>query len=80
MNTEFTNKKAEKQAAVSGRYITLKRDDLIEYKKDILIQDVNIFDFKSTSISIDEIMKADYILFSDDDNHKILKDRFGNGR
>lgn len=61
---------------VSSRYITLKRDDLIEWKKDIPIQEVTINDFKSTSITRDEILKAYYILFSDGNIHKVLKDRF----
>ena len=63
-------------ADVSSRYITLKRDDLIEWKKDIPIQEVTITDFKSTSVTMDEILRAYYILFSDGNIHKVLKDRF----
>ena len=69
-------KTASCQTAVSSRYITLKRDDLIEWKKDIPIQEVTINDFKSTSVTMDEILRAYYILFSDGNIHKVLKDRF----
>lgn len=68
---DFRNK-----GAVCSRYITLKRDDLIDWKKDTPIQEVNINDFKSTSVTRDEILKAYYILFSDGNIHKVLKDRF----
>lgn len=62
--------------ANSKRYITLKRDDLIKWKKNIPVEEINIYDFKSTSITIDEYLRAYYILFSDGNIHKVLKDRF----
>jgi hypothetical protein len=62
--------------AVSRQYITLKRYDLLEWKKDTPIKNLTIYDFKSTSVTRDEILSAYYILFSDYNIHKVLKDRF----
>jgi hypothetical protein len=62
--------------AVDGLYITLKRKDLIELKKDIPVHDVTIDDFKSTSVTKNQILRAYYVCFSDGNVHKVLKDRF----
>lgn len=69
MSNEELNKQHNKQ------YITLTRNDLIEWKKNIPFQDVTINDFKDSSITMDEVLKAHYIVFSDINIHKVIKDK-----
>jgi hypothetical protein len=58
------------------RYISLKRDDLIERKSDIDIDDITIADFKASSITMREIELAHSIWFEDEDgNARPLKQR-----
>ena len=57
---------------VSRRYIQLTREDLIESNKIDFFDDISAYDFK---ISIDEINKAEKIVFVDGAKEKILKQR-----
>ena len=52
--------------------IILKRKDLIESKKDILVQEMTLLDFKLT---MEEIEKAKYISYVEDDIRKIFKEK-----
>ena len=66
---EFIN-----QIFLSTQNFELKRSDLIENKKNILINEISIFDFKETSITTNEVNKAKQIVFIDNNKElKILK-------
>ena len=47
------------------RFIILTREDLVKYKTDLPIEEVGLFDFKSSSITREEINKAEVIIFKD---------------
>ena len=53
--------------------IELTRDDLIKWESSIPIENVSIYDFKNSSITVDEIRKASLIIFKDGDKEIILK-------
>ena len=57
--------------------IELGRKDLQRDKKDLLVENVTIFDFKGSVMSREEMNKAEKIIFVDGNKVKILKNRFG---
>ena len=61
---------------VSKRFIELTRDDLVKFKSDLPIDEISIYDFKGSSMSIDEIYKAELIIFKDGEQIKELKNRY----
>jgi hypothetical protein len=60
----------------SKRFIELTRDDLVKLKSDLAIDEISLFDFKSTSMNRGEILKADKITFKDGEKTKVLKSRY----
>ena len=64
-------------AVVNKRFIELTRDDLVKFKSDLPIDHISIYDFKRSVISIDEISKAELIIFKDGEQIKELKNRYG---
>ena len=61
------------------KYILLTFEDLLpQFQKKYSIDkiDNSSFKFKSSSISMDEIFRADFIIFVHEADRKILKDRF----
>jgi|AntRauTorckE6833_2_1112554.scaffolds.fasta_scaffold04488_12 hypothetical protein len=57
--------------------VVLGREDLSNLKVDKRIEDIQVHDFKSSSISMEMIYKAELIIFKDDnDILKILKSRY----
>jgi hypothetical protein len=56
--------------------IELTRDDLVKFKSDLPIDDISIYDFKSSVMSRDEIHKAELITFKDGEQIKELKNRY----
>ena len=63
--------------SVSKRFFKLKKDDLQRMKENKNIYDISIYDFKSSSITYDEIRKAEIIIFiNDDKTEKVLKSRY----
>jgi hypothetical protein len=76
---EKNNLKNEQQCAihvVSKRFIELTRDDLVEFKSDLPIDEISICDFKSSAMSRDEMHKAELITFKDGEQIKELKNRY----
>ena len=61
---------------VSKRFIELTRDDLVKFKSDLPIDEISIYDFKSSAMSRDEMHKAELITFKDDEQIKVLKNRY----
>jgi hypothetical protein len=59
----------------SKRYIELKRNDLQKDKKSLPIKKLTICDFKDSVMSIDEMGKAEQIIFVDGQQIKKLKNR-----
>lgn len=57
--------------------ILLTKDDLLERNKDKDISDINCYDFKESSLTVDEFIKAESIIFLNNNDCKILKDRHG---
>lgn len=53
----------------------LTRNNLTVWAKNKPIQDITCLDFKSEFR--DKIEEAHYVVFADDNAHKVLKDRFG---
>ena len=53
----------------------LNRNDLVRDKQDLPINEITSHDFKSSSMTLDEINGADYIVFYDRLYMKILKNR-----
>ena len=78
MNTD--NKKTETEQctipSVSKRFIELTREDLVKFKSDLPIDEISFYDFKSSSITTDELHKAEKITFIDGEEIKILKNRY----
>ena len=76
---EKNNLKNEQQCAihdVSKRFIELTRDDLVEFESDLPIDEISIYDFKSSAMSRDEMCKAELITFKDGEQIKELKNRY----
>ena len=61
---------------VSKRFIALTRDDLVKFKSDLPIDEISIYDFKSSSMSRDEMRKAELITFKDGEQTKELKNKY----
>ena len=61
---------------VSKRFIELTRDDLVESKSDLPIDEISIHDFKSSAMSRDDMHKAELITFKDGEQIKELKNRY----
>lgn len=58
-------------------FIGLTRLDLIKYKKDIPIDDIDLYSFRSSSLDLQDLRRADVITFIDSDGvHKDLKNRY----
>ncbi|MDA3856288.1 MAG: hypothetical protein PF569_08575 [Candidatus Woesearchaeota archaeon] len=57
--------------------IILVRDDLGESKKDLPVKDINIYDFKNSSMNKEQRDKAELITFRGNDQIRVLKDRYG---
>ena len=56
--------------------IILTREDLVDFKKDSPIEDIDISDFKRSSVTMDELHKANLVGFMDEGKVKTLKNRF----
>ena len=61
---------------VSKRFIELTRDDLVKIKSDLPINEICFYDFKSSSMTREELLKAEKITFKDGDEMKVLKSRY----
>lgn len=59
------------------RFIILTREDLVKFKSDLLINKISVYDFKSSSMSKDEMQKAKLIIFKDGNKTKKLKNKDG---
>lgn len=57
-------------------FIALTRDDLVKFKSDLPIDEISIYDFKSSSMSRDEMHKAELITFKDGEQTKELKNKY----
>lgn len=68
-------KKSNKQTE-SKRFIELTRDDLVKFKSDLTIDEISIYDIKITSMSRDEMEKAELITFKDGEQIKVLKNKY----
>lgn len=56
------------------RYIILFRKDLQKHKEDLDFDLISIYDFKNSSITLEQINQAYVIFFVDEDkNYKLLK-------
>jgi hypothetical protein len=75
-NLQEPQKQALNIPVVSKRFIELTRDDLVKFKSDLPIDEINICDFKSSSMSRDEMHKAKLITFKDGEQIKELKNRY----
>ena len=58
------------------RYIKLTRDDLREDKKNTPIENITLYDFKSSLLTYTEILKAEEIVFVEGDERIKLKCRY----
>lgn len=58
---------------VSKRFIELTRDDLVKFKSDLPINEISIYDFKSSAMTRDEMLKAELITFKDGEQIRKLK-------
>ena len=65
----------------------LSREDLIEAKRSVSINEITLYDFKTSVLSLKKIQKADLIVFVESlydgrgthcNSHRVLKDRKGN--
>jgi hypothetical protein len=63
-------------ADVSKRFIELTRDDLVKFKSDLPIDEISIYDFKSSAMNREEMHKAVIITFKDGEQIKELKNRY----
>ena len=61
---------------VSKRFIELTRDDLVKIKSDLPINEISFYDFESSSMTREELLKAEKITFKDGDEMKVLKSRY----
>ena len=61
---------------VNKRFIELTREDLVKSKSDLPIDKISFYDFKSSSMTRDELHKAEKITFKDGEEIKILKSRY----
>ena len=61
---------------VNKRFIELTREDLVKFKSDLPIGKISFYDFKSSSMTRDELHKAEKITFKDGEELKILKSRY----
>lgn len=59
------------------RFIILTREDLVKFKSDLLINKISVYDFKSSSMSKNEMRKAKLIIFKDGNKTKKLKNKDG---
>lgn len=75
-NLENSNEQALTIPVVSKRFIELTRDDLVKFKSDLPIDEISIYDFKRSSMSRDEMHKAELITFKDGEQVKELKNRY----
>ena len=76
---EWVENKALNIPVVSKRFFELTRDDLAKFKSDLPIDDISVYDFKSSAISRDEMNKAELITFKDGEQIKELKNKYGLG-
>ena len=60
----------------SKRFIELTRDDLIKLKSDLAIDEISLYDFKSTSMNRYELLNSHKITFKDGEKTKVLKSRY----
>lgn len=56
--------------------IEVNREDLIKTKKNENIENIDLYDFKLSSLSREQIETADTIIFKDSNKLKYLKDRY----
>ena len=75
-NLENSTEQALNIPFVSKRFIELTRDDLGKFKSDSPIDEISIYDFKSSSMSREEMHKAELIIFKDGEQIKELKNRY----
>jgi hypothetical protein len=77
MNTDSKKTETEQCTipSVSKRFIELTREDLVKFKSYLPIDKISCYDFKSSSITRDELHKAEKITFKDGEEIKILKSR-----
>jgi len=75
-NSENSTEQALTIPVVSKRFIELTRDDLVKFKSDLPIDEISIYDFKSSTMSRDEMHKAEIITFKDGEQIKELKNRY----
>lgn len=77
MKTIEKSKKKELNLHIfSKRYIQLKRDDLQFNKNNLPIDKITLYDFKGSVMSIEEMRKAEQIIFVDGEQIKELKNRY----
>jgi hypothetical protein len=80
MKKEQNLNNAETQAlnipVVSKRFIELTRDDLVKFKRDLSIDEINLHNFKSSAMSREEMHKAELIIFKDGEQIRELKNRY----
>jgi len=61
--------------------IALTREDLRRDKEDVSINDITLYDIKSNVMTREEINRANFIVFVNNDNKiKVLKKRYKNER
>lgn len=76
---EQNNQESDKALHIGGvskRFIMLTRKDLVKFKSDLPIDEISIYDFKGSSMSRDEMQKAELIIFKDGEQLKKLKNRY----
>lgn len=76
-NLNSTKTQALNMSIFRERFIELNRDNLVKYKRNLPIEEISLSHFKSTAISIDEINKAEIIIFKEGEEIKVLKNRYG---
>ena len=62
--------------SVSKRFIELTREDLVKFKSDLPISEISFHDFRSSSMTMEELRKAEKITFKDGNEIKVLKSRY----
>lgn len=75
-NLNSTKTQALNMSIFRERFIELNRDNLVKYKRNLPIEEISLSHFKSTAISIDEIHKAEIIIFKEGEEIKVLKNRY----
>ena len=75
-NLQQPQKQALNIPVVSKRFIELTRDDLVKFKNDLPIDEISIYNFKSSAMSREEMHKAELITFKDGEQIKELKNRY----